>query len=67
MPVMHHAKYLACQTLSKTLDISCTTDRVAPNLLKLLAILSDTTVRKSAVDRADLKSYWKSEKRHFSM
>ena len=66
MPVMHHAKYLACQNLSKTLDISSTTDRVAPNLLKLLAILSDTTVRKSAVDRADLKPYWKSEKRHFS-
>ena len=26
------------------------------------AILSDTTVRRSAVDREDLKPYWKSEK-----
>ena len=37
--------------------------RVAPDLLKALAILSDTTVRRSAVDREDLKPYWKSEKR----
>ena len=27
------------------------------------AILSDTTIRRSAVDQEDLKSYWKSEKR----
>ena len=33
--------------------------RVAPDLLKALAILSDTTVRRSAVDRQDLKPYWK--------
>ena len=57
----------ACQTLSKALDRSSATARVAPDLLKALAILSDTTVRRSAVDREDLKSYWKSEKRqHFS-
>ena len=57
-----HAK-----TLSKALDISSATARVAPDLLKTLAILSDTTVRRSAVDREDLKPYWKSEKRpHFS-
>ena len=31
----------------------------APDLLKALAILSDTTGRRSAVDREDLKSYWK--------
>ena len=31
-------------------------------MLKALAILSDTTVRRSAVDREDLKPYWKSEK-----
>ena len=56
----------ACQTLSKALDISSATARVAPHLLKALAILSDTTVR-SAVDWEDLKPYWKSEKRpHFS-
>ena len=33
----------------------------------VLAILSDTTVRRSAVDQEDLKPYWKSEKSpHFS-
>ena len=53
----------ACQTLSKALDISNVTAQVAPDLLKALAILSDMTVRRSAVDREDLKS----EKRpHFS-
>ena len=31
-------------------------------MLKVVAVLSDTTVRRSAVDREDLKSYWKSEK-----
>ena len=40
----------ACQTLSKTLDISSATARVAPDLLKALAIVSDATVRTSAVD-----------------
>ena len=39
----------------------------ATDLLKSLAILSDTTVRRSAVDQEELKSYWKSEKGpHFS-
>ena len=52
----------ACQTLSKALDISSATVRLTPDLLKALAILSDTTVR-SAVDPEDLKPYWKSEKR----
>ena len=37
--------------MSKALDISSATARVAPDLLKALAILSDTTVRRSAVDR----------------
>ena len=51
----------------KSLDISSGTARVAPDLLKALGILSDTTVRRSAVDPEDLKSWWKSEKRpHFS-
>ena len=37
------------------------------DLLKTLAILSDATLRKSVVDREDLKPFWKSEKRlHFS-
>ena len=36
-------------------------------LPKALAILSDITVGRSAVDQEDLKPYWKSEKRpHFS-
>ena len=47
--------------------IPSATARVAPDLSKAQAMLSDTTVRRSAVDREDLKSYWKSEKRpHFS-
>ena len=46
--------YIKCYSLS------------SPDLLKALAILSDTTVRRSAVDQ-DLKLYWKSEKGpHFS-
>ena len=42
----------------------CYTVRVAPDLLILsdLAILSDTTVRRSVVDQEGLKPYWKSEK-----
>ena len=48
-----------CQTLSKALDLSIATARVALDQLKALVILSDTTVRRSAVDREDLKPYWK--------
>ena len=33
----------------------------SPDLLIALAILSDTTVRRSEVDREDVKPYWKSE------
>ena len=57
---------LTCQTLSKPLDISSAAARVAPDLLKALAFLSDTTVRRSAVDQKDLKPYPKSEKKQFS-
>ena len=39
-------KKTSCQTLSKALDISSATAHVAPDLLKALANLSDTTVRK---------------------
>ena len=47
--------------------IECHIARVALDLLKALLILPDTTVRRSALDREDLKRYWKSEKRpHFS-
>ena len=49
----------ASQTLSKVLDISSATTRVAPEILKSLAILSDTTVRLFAVDREDLNQCWK--------
>ena len=49
------------------LDISSATARVAPDLLKAQAILSDTTVRRSAVDQEDLKPYWKLEKRLISL
>ena len=50
------------------MDILSATGQVAPNLLKDLEILPDTTVRRSAVDQKDLKPYWKSEKRpHSSM
>ena len=45
------------------MDISSATARVAPDLLKALAILSDATVIRSAVDQEDLKPYWKTEKR----
>ena len=56
----------SCQTLLKALDISSATAWVAPDLLRALAILSDTTMRTSVLDREDLKPYWKSEKRpHF--
>ena len=34
---------------------------VAPDPLYALAILSNTTVSRSAIDREDLKSYWESE------
>ena len=52
-----------CQSLSKAFNISTTTAQLAPDLLKALAILSDTTVRRSAVDWEDLKPHWKSEKK----
>ena len=45
--------------------ISNATAQVTPDLLKALVILSDTTVRRSAVGREDLKPYWKSEKRPY--
>ena len=40
------------------LNIPSATTRVAPNLLKALAILSDATLSRFAVDREDLKPYW---------
>ena len=57
----------ACHTQSKASNISSATARVAPDLLNDLAILSDTTVRRSAANQKDLKPYWKSEERPHSM
>ena len=45
--------------------ISSATTGVAPDLLKALAILSDTAARRPAVDREDLQPYWKSEKKEY--
>ena len=42
--------------MSRVLDISSAKAPVAPDLLKALTILSDATVRRSAVDREDLKA-----------
>ena len=53
----------ACQTLSKALNVSNATAQVVQNLLKAVAIVSDTTVRRSAVAWEDLKPYWKLEKK----
>ena len=54
----------ACQTLSKALYISSATARVGPDLLKALAILSDTAVRSSVVDQKNILEIWK--RSHFS-
>ena len=45
----------AYQILPKVFDISSATARVVPDLLKALAILSDTVIRRSAVDWDNLK------------
>ena len=59
-----HLKFVKTTSicLSKALDISIATATVAPDLLKTLEILSDKTIRRSAVDQEDLKSHWESEK-----
>ena len=44
-------------TLLKALDILNAAAWAAPDLVNALAILSDTTVRRSAVDQEDLKPY----------
>ena len=52
---------------ANTLDISSAIARVAPDLLKALAILSDTTVRRSAVGREDLTHTGNQKKDHISV
>ena len=51
----------------KALDISSATASAASDLLKALDILPDTTVRRTAVDREDLKPYWNQKKDHISL
>ena len=43
------------------MDISTATAQIATDLLKALAILSDTALSRSEVDKEDLKPYWKSK------
>ena len=52
--------------LSKALDTSSATPQLALDLIKAIASPSDTSVRRSAVYREDLKPYWKSAKGHIS-
>ena len=49
------------------MDILSVTAPVVSPLSKTLAILSNATVRRSAVEREDLKPYWKSEIGHISL
>ena len=57
----------ASQTLLKVFNISTVAAPVAPDLLKLLAILLDTTVRKSGVDAEDLNHTESHKKDHISL
>ena len=55
----------ACQTLSKALEISSPAAQVARYLFKALVILSDATVRRSAVDWEDLKGDWGDQRSYY--
>ena len=55
----------AHQTLSKALDIGSATAWVVPDLLKALAILSDITVRRSAVDQEKSHIYLGDEQSYY--
>ena len=46
------------------MDISSVTALGILDLLKALGVLSDTTIRIFAIEREDLKPFWKSEKGH---
>ena len=53
--------------LSKAVDILSAAPGVAPNMLKALLIVSNTTATRSTVDREDPEPHWKAEKKpHFS-
>ena len=49
------------------MDILSAIAWVAPELLKSLSNLSDTTVKRSEVDLEDRKPHWKSEKGQISL
>ena len=53
--------------MSKALDISNAKARAAPDLLKALVILSDATIRRSAVDEEDLNHTGNQKKGYFSL
>ena len=53
--------------MSKALDISNAKAGAAPDLLKALVILSDTTIRRSAVDQEDLNHTGNQKKGYFSL
>ena len=57
-------KKTSFQTLLKALNISSDTARVAPDLLKALAILWDTTARRYEVDQEDLNHTGNQERGH---
>ena len=50
------------RSILKAWNISSAIAWVAPDSLKSMTILSDTTFRRSAVEQEDLKPYWKSQK-----
>ena len=51
-----------CKILSKALNIVSAAALAVPDLLRVLAILMVTNVRRSAADLENLLSYWKLEK-----
>ena len=62
IPWLTFVKTTSILNLLESLGYTSTTAWVASDLLKAIGILSYTTVRRSVVDREDLKPYWKSEK-----
>ena len=57
----------ACQTLLNALDIPSAKASEAPGLLKSLAILSNASVRRSAVHREDQSNNGNQKKGHNSL
>ena len=53
------------RSILKAWNISSAIAWVAPDSLKSMTILSDTTFRRSAVEQEDLKPYWKYKKAEF--